>query len=673
MLIVIVFILQQGKQSPEMSSGLFGHRKQASSTSNPTSPLISQQRSPNTATPNTFASSTFASSGSMSRKKLVPRDLNQIDSDEEGPLDTSAKGVAQLEKKERILDVLSTEPPWSQQAAPAWGQARQGGGGAPVIRMKSPGSPLMPVSPTTPSLGAPLGASTFKRSQGPPSPSALRSHHTSASDLDLNQPNEEQLGDRRQSKPKTQAQELAEFFSKTSPPGSANASPNMPSSKSAPSDLRNGRNDDDDLGERKPKTQTQALADFFATEPPPNQAAPPADLSSGSTNNTGRFKGFLSKITGNKSQADMHAGNSGSLNDEASLPRRESATSSAIRRQSSVANVANHPPSSYKGAPEPAPIQRSPSNQSLNRRPSATEALSQSKPQDQLVGSPQSTAPVELGPIMAPPVRPIRAPRKESTSQSPSPTLVSAGTMATQNHQLDGGALSTKIAIGAVAGTVVAGLAVLAAEETSKTASTEAQIVDERGAENLGIAEQAQSVPEIVTGEKNVHGGPVSEDVTIPETLKVDPITQTEEAEAAFQEESVSPSEGKFSPAPIQDVPQIPLSQVSSLRRLLQHATSADECRMLVNSLLLSWGVPHNNEAGHEPTPESMLASWLLTGQHAPPSSQPDHRRRQESEVAGEKLSVLRSDKAAEEEVAHSPETSEDSVAAPTMELQALE
>jgi hypothetical protein len=70
-------------------------------------------------------------------------------------------------------------------------------------------------------------------------------------------------------------------------------------------------------------------------------------------------------------------------------------------------------------------------------------------------------------------------------------------------------------------------------------------------------------------------------------------------------------------PKPTED-PNIPLRELASLRGLLIHATSANECRLLVNALLSQWRVPMEGEAVE--SPESRVTAWLLAGRDGPPA-----------------------------------------------------
>jgi hypothetical protein len=66
-------------------------------------------------------------------------------------------------------------------------------------------------------------------------------------------------------------------------------------------------------------------------------------------------------------------------------------------------------------------------------------------------------------------------------------------------------------------------------------------------------------------------------------------------------------------------IPSIPLQDLLPLRHLLEHATSARECQLLLGAVLSQWGVPLSYPASvPQPTPEDRVAAWLLAGREGP-------------------------------------------------------
>ncbi|WVW83132.1 hypothetical protein I302_105150 [Kwoniella bestiolae CBS 10118] len=77
------------------------------------------------------------------------------------------------------------------------------------------------------------------------------------------------------------------------------------------------------------------------------------------------------------------------------------------------------------------------------------------------------------------------------------------------------------------------------------------------------------------------------------------------------------------------EIPTIPLHDLIPLRRLLDHATSAGECRLLLDAILSQYGVPRESpspdgsRAGQEGMgikvgPEDRVLAWLLAGRDGP-------------------------------------------------------
>lgn len=68
-------------------------------------------------------------------------------------------------------------------------------------------------------------------------------------------------------------------------------------------------------------------------------------------------------------------------------------------------------------------------------------------------------------------------------------------------------------------------------------------------------------------------------------------------------------------------VPQMALSELASLRSLLVHATSAAECRLLLTSLLNQWNVPQiadGEQDLYHASPDTKVVAWLLGGNMGP-------------------------------------------------------
>jgi len=95
---------------------------------------------------------------------------------------------------------------------------------------------------------------------------------------------------------------------------------------------------------------------------------------------------------------------------------------------------------------------------------------------------------------------------------------------------------------------------------------------------------------------------------------------------------------------PTADPPSIPLADLVPLRGLLQHATSARECQLLLSAILSQLRVPHSQSSFDEVIdPESRVTAWLLAGREGPvdyPLRSPRSVMTSTTDTAGEKLST---------------------------------
>lgn len=69
----------------------------------------------------------------------------------------------------------------------------------------------------------------------------------------------------------------------------------------------------------------------------------------------------------------------------------------------------------------------------------------------------------------------------------------------------------------------------------------------------------------------------------------------------------------------VKQAPSVPVSDLIPLRGLLQHATSARECQLLLGAILSQLGIPHSDGSQDEAIdPESRVTAWLLAGREGP-------------------------------------------------------
>jgi hypothetical protein len=91
------------------------------------------------------------------------------------------------------------------------------------------------------------------------------------------------------------------------------------------------------------------------------------------------------------------------------------------------------------------------------------------------------------------------------------------------------------------------------------------------------------------------------------------------EGTAPPQQEVMGTHEDVSKSDDVKQVPSIPVSDLIPLRGLLQHATSARECQLLLGAILSQLGIPHSDTSQDEVIdPESRVTAWLLAGREGP-------------------------------------------------------
>ena len=366
--------------------------------------------------------------------------------------------------------------------------------------------------------------------------------------------------------------------------------------------------DEDDLqGVRKikPKTSSQEMADFFNNTPAPPSTTPTPVA----TKNKG-LRTFMSKVTGKKKEDDT-ASTPTLSHSRLYLPLGEAIPP---RQQKSLIDLASAPNPS--AAYEHDYALRLP-NRNLLRKRSHDSALAVTadsseapvEAAEQKSGF-ASSSPAEAGPSTP---RPENLPAVVTGSDPPSaqepeekhltPTrdrLSPASPQLSEPSQLSPSLTS--------------------AEPTAKTPTAEAPDIMSPFYHQSGEAVSASSMSDgnsFRTAEEGEDG--VEDEASVQDTD-----TATEVGPFA----SVPPSNGLAtpdSPRAFDSAPREPgspsflLNDLVPLRNLLQHATSATECRLLLSSILTQWGVPHlTHDSSAAESPESRVTAWLLAGRDGP-------------------------------------------------------
>ncbi len=319
----------------------------------------------------------------------------------------------------------------------------------------------------------------------------------------------------------------------------------------------------------RPKTSTQELADFFKHEPPPllEPSGPPRRPSAESTGQKPRrFKTLVNRITG---RSPSNTNLRGEYDDVqvSGIARKKSLGGRSSNEQS----MPTLPPSAFRGTVSQLPPTR-PSPWS--DRPLALD--------DQVI----QTAPV-----------PAILPRSDSLPTS-------------ENVEDDA---ERQLSLGLAPGTAVN-------EEVMVTRGVAV------AATTIGAAEDASASSNAPATEETAARGTPAEPAEVAALVTPAPRCEnyTSEEQGAVPSASEGP-EGAVSPVGAETGPTIPLQNLASLRGLLAHATTANECRMLVNAVLLLWKVPKDNDAAE--SPESRVAAWLLAGRDGPPATPSNHDR----------------------------------------------
>ncbi len=350
-----------------------------------------------------------------------------------------------------------------------------------------------------------------------------------------------------------------------------------------------------DVKEVKSKSSAEELADFFKSTAPPISTTPPV-----ATKNKG-FKSLMSKVTGKKKD-----------DERAPTPTPTSASQTRLnlplgeaippRRRKSLRNVESDqtsPPSSYRLEDTP-PVP----NRGILRKRSRDAGLPGTA-----VGGPQSySAVTEAGDGIA-------SGPESSTSSPIQPTSPAhSNSVGVSNQQSPRRVASST-------------------EDPSPAAITLDPPTDSVSSVPALEDQHTRSMPVLLTPA----AGAILQPERTPTFSDANSFQTAEEGEEPLDErKSVGGTDtatemGQFASIPDRKrsaaweatappAPSIPLTDLVPLRHLLQHATSAFECRLLLSAILTQWGVPQSPSGCNttEPTPESRVTAWLLSGREGP-------------------------------------------------------
>ena len=409
-----------------------------------------------------------------------------------------------------------------------------------------------------------------------------------------------------------------------------------PTTPRDPAISRSHRNGDsgEDGKRRKTRSEAQELADFFNT-PPPDVSPAVQPVAASSTKSGKGFRGLMSKVTGSgrRKEEEARLARENALYEIPNTPAR-----SAPRKQRSMASVATArtsktaPPSAYKQFDEDPPalpsklrkqseagqsqassgitVAQEGSSDSIERQFISLAGNANTPPGqstlDDLSAS-VSGRPVDQAPSSSPNEAPmeVEGAGRAIEEEKPSIPMIPATRLSQQVGDVNPSTPPRSSSM------------VQAITNTASVPFTLAPVISASSLSSRGHAERtpsdAYSFQTANEGEVTpVHPGGVEQELSRPAQSNTDHGPAATEAIAR----PVTPQ----SPA----IPSIPISRLLPLRTILRHATSADECRMLVNAYLSQIGVPVDPQTRQmELTAEAKVMAWLLDHEAGPPVAFP--------------------------------------------------
>ncbi|RSH91296.1 hypothetical protein EHS25_009595 [Saitozyma podzolica] len=407
--------------------------------------------------------------------------------------------------------------------------------------------------------------------------------------------------------------------------------------------------DDDDFGptrRRRGKSSAQELADFLNSTPPPPvpPSRPPASVASEDTVATTKskgLKGFMSKVTAGTSKS------SSSSSKRKPAPLMEIPTADrdlvAAKRKQSLASSSSNPSSSlYRTSLEapPVPNKAVQSKSVLHKEPpetrkgtatpysaaaayaaSATAAAATTaavvidRPTNGRLSTVEASASPPNKPAKSPgrglPTELIKTqdeyvrPEAEVSGVHSVPETIAAAAQDRQVRSLEPAIHSVPETAGAQNLAVAA--ASVSRHDVMPSDSASFQTADEDLSASTGDVSRVR--------EAQSDAGVAGSEPTVQAAIRSAVGADVDELES-----ETAPELDQALPVATESlVPSIPLEELLPLRHLLEHATSARECQLLLGAVLTQWGVPLSYPVSiSQPTPEDRVAAWLLAGREGP-------------------------------------------------------
>ncbi|ORY33772.1 hypothetical protein BCR39DRAFT_267578 [Naematelia encephala] len=387
------------------------------------------------------------------------------------------------------------------------------------------------------------------------------------------------------------------------------------------------------------RSEAQELADFFNnTAPPPS--TPRQDDEPPPTAKSSKFRGFMSKVTGSgKKKDDDRASTMSSSSSMGQLNAvvRNDGDQPKPRRQKSMRNLSSStPPSAYKPNDDAVAVPE-------KQRKASKDDVKLAPPLEQM-GAPQRVRVQSVTPVLLQEGRP----NGMSDKRPIHPTLSTPEDRHSERSNVSPDRQSSQSTLPKPATEAVV-IVDPSLDSKQPLDVLRGQQANRKGGDLQSASGNPahQQPPDVLRGLRSVPQGSTSLLDLVPaagpalpdkialqnslpttESAEVNQITgkAVQPAITTVNDESISPDDttkaqnGTLAPAFIETqhpAPSILLSDLAPLRHLLDHATTAHECRLLLSAILTQYGVPLSSK-NLSIDPESRVAAWLLAGRDGP-------------------------------------------------------
>lgn len=421
---------------------------------------------------------------------------------------------------------------------------------------------------------------------------------------------------------------------------STNSTDRMSDSIAARHVDRKTERDDRQGARHKPRTEARELADFLNSVPPP---FPPESRGSiepppTSAKSAKGFRGLMSKVTGTGSKKKEEEARIARENAAWEIPTAPRATTRHKKSMTSVSTTGTASPITFRmegqDVPElPAKLRKRPDAGALgagsSSAPSEKSALSRQASSTAIHHDSQTPGPFDISSNTTqakPPLGVFSAVEGASKTAPnvpiPMPQLKSVPAREERDHEHRGvqnvdlvrevptAASTPRQATASLDTAVKPQLETIGASDSTLNTPSNASPVQRPGGNASRSVSDANSFKTAPEGDGGV------EDDIVPTQTPLSP-SQTGSSAALGKKDSTERAQQISSPP---SSPSIALERLVLARSLLRHATTADECRMLLDAYLTQIGVPRHadNDGLADLTGEAKVMAWLLDGLPGP-------------------------------------------------------